>query len=290
MFHGSFVALITPFKNDRIDEETLRKLIDFHLINKTSGIISCATTGESPTIEPEEWKRILEIIVNKTKGKMKVIAYTGTNNTKKTVEKTKEAKSIGADACLIVTPYYNKPTQEGLYQHFKTIAKTVNIPILIYNVPSRTGVSIEPKTIARLAEMKNIVGIKEASGNLDQVTQIAQLCGEKFSVLSGDDSLTLPMLSVGAKGVISVVANIAPKETAEMIEFFENGNLEKAKEIHHRLFPLVKALFLETNPIPVKAACELMRLCSGELRLPLVKMSEKNLEILKTEMEKFGLI
>jgi len=289
MFKGSFVALVTPFRRGKLDESGVKKLVEFHLQNKTSGIVPCATTGEAPTVTPEEWRKVLEIVVEKAKGKMVVVAYTGTNSTGKTVERTKEAERMGADAALVVTPYYNRPTQEGLYEHFRVVAESTSLPIMVYNVPSRTGVSIEPKTLARLIEFKNILAIKEASGNLDQTSQIKSLCGEKMTVLSGDDSLTLPLLALGARGVVSVVANIVPKDMANMIEAFEKGDLTKARRLHYRLFPLIKALFVETNPIPVKTAMDMLGLPGGELRLPLVPLKKENREILKKALRDYGL-
>jgi 4-hydroxy-tetrahydrodipicolinate synthase len=288
MFQGSFVALATPFRNGAVDELALRKLVQLHLKSGTSGIVPCATTGEAPTLDSGEWVRIIELVVEESRGKLKVIAYTGTNETNKTMARTEHAEALGADAALVVTPYYNKPTQEGLCEHFKAVASATRLPIVLYNVPSRTGVNMEPKTVARLAEIKNIIGVKEASGSLDQVSQIIRLCGPRFSVLSGDDSLTLPMMAVGATGVISVIANILPKETSRLVSSFLAGDVAKARRLHLKLFPVMKALFMETSPGPLKAAMEMIGLCSGELRLPLVRPGETTRKAMADALKEYG--
>lgn len=288
MFKGSFVAIITPFKDGKIDVETYSKLIDFQIKNGTSGIIPCGTTGESATLSFAEHKELVKLTVQIVNKKVPVIAGTGSNSTAEAIELTKSAKDDGVDAALVLTPYYNKPTQEGLYQHYKAIAENVNIPIVIYNVPGRTAVSINPETIARLCEFKNIVALKDATGNLDYTSKVLDLCD--ICLLSGDDSLTLPMMSLGAKGVISVVANIMPKETAELVSSFMQGDLNRSRELHFKLFNLIKTLFIETNPIPIKAAAEMMGLVGKEIRLPLVPMSDKNRELLKEEMKKLALL
>ncbi|MCM8792627.1 MAG: 4-hydroxy-tetrahydrodipicolinate synthase [Candidatus Omnitrophica bacterium] len=291
MFKGSMVAIVTPFKDDKIDEKSLRNLIEFQIKNRTSAIVPCGTTGESATLSFEEHRRVIEITVEQVKKRIPVIAGTGSNSTKEAIMLTKDAKKAGADASLQVAPYYNRPTQRGLYEHFKTIAQEVDIPLILYNIASRTGVNIEPETVAKLAnECKNIVGIKEASGNLEQMSHIKALCGENFALISGDDSLTLPILSIGGVGVISVIANIVPYDVAEMIDNFEKNNIQEARRIHYRLLPLVKAMFIETNPIPVKTAMGLMGLCNPDLRLPLSKMSSENLEKLKKVLIDYGLL
>lgn len=274
MFVGSLVALVTPFKNGKLDEEGLRANVCFQIEEGSDGLVAIATTGESPTLSEEEKDRVTQICVEESNHRVPVIVSTGTNSTSKTIEATKKAEGRGADGALVITPYYNRPTQEGLFQHFEAVAASVKIPIIIYNVPGRTGINIYPKTVARLAEFGNIVAIKEASGNLDQVSQIIAECRERFTVLSGDDSLTLPMLALGAKGVISVVANILPRDVSDMIKAFNRGDVEDAKGIHFKLFPVTKVLFLETNPIPVKKAMELMGMAAGEPRLPLVGLSD----------------
>jgi len=292
MFKGSLVAMITPFgENGEVDEKGIEKLVEFHIQNGTNGIVPCGTTGESPTLSHEEHKRVVEVTINAVVGRVLVIAGTGSNCTREALDLTSHAKKAGADGALIITPYYNKPTQKGLYLHFKKIAEEVDIPIIVYNVPSRTGINLLPETLAELSEMKNIVGVKEASGNLDQMTQIIELCGDKITLLSGDDKLLLPVLSIGGKGVISVVANIIPREVSDMISEFEKGNYQKAKELFlSKVYPLSNAMFYETNPIPVKTSARLMGLPSGDLRLPLAPMSENNLAKLKADLIKFGLL
>ncbi|MEO0088538.1 MAG: 4-hydroxy-tetrahydrodipicolinate synthase [candidate division WOR-3 bacterium] len=291
MFRGSIVALITPFKNGKLDIEGLKKNLQFQLENGTDGFLPCGTTGETPSLEEDEWIEIVKTTIEFVNKRKPVIVGTGTNNTKKTIKYTVLAEKLGADACLVVAPYYNKPTQEGLYQHFKEVSQSVKIPIILYNIPSRTGVNILPKTLARLvSDCKNIIGIKEASGNLDQVSEIISILGNNFVVFSGDDSLTLPILSLGGKGVISVLANILPKETHLLVKNFLEGNIREAQKIHLRYFKLMKALFIETNPIPVKTAMNLMGLPAGELRLPLTPMTKENLEYLKSIMQELNLI
>ena len=273
-FRGSIVALVTPFQNGKVDEMKLRDLVDFQIKNKTAGIVPCGTTGESATLSHAEHRSVIELTVRAANKRVPVIAGTGSNSTEEAVELTRFAKEAGADAVLMVSPYYNKPTQKGLYLHFKKVSESVDIPIILYNIQSRTAVNIEPETMAKLAQIKNIVGVKEASGNLEQVGRIAALCGKDFTILSGDDALTLPVMSVGGRGVISVVANIIPNQVENMVEAFENGNMEEAKEMNMRLLPLVKAMFIETNPIPVKTAMSLMGMISAEFRLPMCGIEE----------------
>jgi len=290
MYRGSYVAIVTPFKDDRLDEAGLRKNIKFLVEKGSSGIVACATTGESPSISEIEFERVVRIAVEETKGRVPVIAGAGTNSTSKTVKLIHKAEEFGAQGALVVTPYYNKPTQEGLYQHYRTLSSESEMPIIVYNVPSRTGGNILPTTLARLNnDCKNMVGVKEASGNLDQVSEIQRLCGDEFDILSGDDSLTFPMLAIGAKGVVSVVANILPNEVALMCKLFFEGDVKRAREIHLKLFPVVKALFIETNPIPIKKAMELMGMAAGKPRLPLVEMTHENTPILKKRLIEFGI-
>lgn len=290
MYQGSYVAIVTPFKNGHLDEPGLRKNIQFLVAQGSSGIVACATTGESPSLTNEEFTRVIDIAVEETSGRVPVIAGAGTNSTTRTIDLCITAAKHGAQSVLVVTPYYNKPTQEGLYQHYRAVSAESDLPIIIYNVPGRTGCNILPATIARLAaECKTIVGLKAASGSLDQVSEVVRLCGEDFDVLSGDDSLTLPMMAIGAKGVISVVANILPGEVAAMCAEVLNGTMKRARNIHARLFPVIKALFLETNPIPVKKAMELMGLAAGKPRLPLVEMSAENIPALKKALGNFGI-
>lgn len=291
MFKGSIVAIVTPFKKGKVDEETLKKLIDFQIKNKTSGIVPCGTTGESATLSFEEHEKVIEVTVRHVNKRIPVIAGTGSNSTEEAIMLTEHAAKIGADASLQVAPYYNRPTQKGLYEHFKAIAAEVDIPIILYNIASRTGVNIEPETIAKLSrDCKNIVGVKEASGNLEQMSRIKLLCGEKFDLISGDDSLTLPVLAIGGIGIISVVANIIPKDTADMVSEFEKGNIAQARRLHYKMLPLIKAVFLETNPIPVKTAMGLMGMCEPDLRLPMSTMTDENLAKLKKALQEYGLL
>jgi 4-hydroxy-tetrahydrodipicolinate synthase len=290
VFHGSFVAIVTPFRNGRVDEAKLKELVEFHVKNGTDAIVPCGTTGEAPTLSHEEHKRVVEVVTKAAAGRVQVVAGTGSNSTAEAIELTEHAKKAGADGVLMVCPYYNKPTQKGLIAHFKAVAERVNIPIILYNIPGRTGVNMLPETVATLAEVPNIVAIKEASGSLEQMTEVITLCREKMTVLSGDDTLTLPLMAVGGKGVISVIANILPKETAEMVHAALNGDWKRAQELHLRLFPLCKAIFYETNPIPVKTAMKLLGRLNGELRLPLCSMSESNREKLEKAMKAYGLL
>ncbi|PIU40640.1 MAG: 4-hydroxy-tetrahydrodipicolinate synthase [Candidatus Omnitrophica bacterium CG07_land_8_20_14_0_80_50_8] len=286
-FHGSIVAIVTPFKKGKVDEKTLVKLVRRQLDAGTDGIVPVGTTGESPTLSVEEHKRVIKIVVEAANHEVPVIAGTGANSTEEAVYLTKFAKKAGADGALSVTPYYNKPTQEGLYRHYRTIAETVDIPVILYNVPGRTGVSLSPQTVARLAKIRNIVAIKEATGSMDQASHILSLCD--ITVLSGDDSLTLPLLSLGGRGVISVIANILPDAMAQMVDAYFRGDAVKAKELHYRMFSLCRAVFVESNPIPVKHAMGLMGLCSDEVRLPLCEMSADNEKILIKAMKDYGL-
>lgn len=290
MFKGSMVALVTPFKDGKVDKAKLKELVKFHIDNGTDALVPCGTTGESATLSGEEHKQVVEIVISAAGGKIPVIAGTGSNNTREAIELTEHAKHAGANGALVISPYYNKPTQEGLYQHFSAIASAVDIPIVLYNIASRTAVNIEPETIARLAELDNIVAVKEASGNLSQMSQIVKLCGDKLTLISGDDALILPILAIGGKGVISVVANIVPKETIRLIREFENGNLAEARKIHYKLFPLIKAMFIETNPAPVKQSMELIGVIDGEVRLPLCRMKPENIKKLEKALKDFGLI
>lgn len=289
MYQGSYVAIITPFKDDILDEQGLKKNLRYFIDNGSNGIVACATTGESPSLDDNEYDRVIEICLDQTGNKIPVIAGAGTNSTSKTIKLVHRAEKLGVQGLLIVTPYYNKPTQQGLYQHYRAISNETDLPIIIYNVPGRTGVNILPQTVARLGrDCKNIVAIKEASGNLDQVSELANLLGNDFDILSGDDSLTLPMLAIGAKGVISVIANIFPGDVANMCRLFFDGKIEEAKKLHLKMFPVIKALFIETNPIPVKKAMELMGFPAGSPRLPLVQMSEENVAILRKKLIEYG--
>jgi len=291
MFKGSIVAIVTPFHNGKVDEKKLRELIEFQIKNGTSGIVPCGTTGESATLTFDEHEQVIEITIQQVNKRVPVIAGTGSNSTEEAIMLTRQAASAGADASLQVSPYYNRPTQSGLYRHFKAIAQSVKIPIILYNIAGRTGVNIEPETIARLAQdCKNIVAVKEASGSLDQMSRIKALCPSSFQLISGDDSLTLPVLSIGGIGIISVVANIVPRDVAELVNAFQKGNTKKAQSLHYKLLPLIKAVFLETNPIPVKTAMGLLGMCEPDLRLPMCEMLPENLEKLKKALKNYGLL
>jgi len=289
MFKGCFVAIVTPFKGGEIDEDTFRQLIQFQLEKGVDGIVPCGTTGESPVLSHEEHKRLIKITVEEVKGKAAVIAGTGSNSTKETEELTVYAREVGADGALVITPYYNKPTQKGMEKHYQKLAE-IGLPIIIYNVPSRTGVNILPSTVAKLSKLKNIAGIKEASGKMDQVSEIILSSDPEFAVLSGDDSLTLPILSLGGVGVISVLANILPKEVTELVKAWLEGEVEKAKKMHYKLFSLFKAMFIETNPIPVKTAMAKLKMIPKEWRLPLCEMEKGNEETLEKILSQQGLI
>lgn len=289
MFQGSIVALVTPFKQGELDEKALRDLVEFHIAEGTNAIVPCGTTGESATLSHEEHCRVIEIVIDQAKKRLPVIAGAGSNSTKEAVFLTEHAKKSGADAVLSITPYYNKPTQAGLYQHFKTIAEQVDIPVVLYNVPGRTGVNMLPDTVIELSKIKNIVGVKEASGSLDQAGAILQHTDDSFDVISGEDSLTFPMMAMGAKGVISVTANVAPKKMAQMCKAVLENNMIEARKLHYELIDLSKAVFYETNPIPAKKAVYLMGLIENEIRLPLVEMTKENTEKLKTVMKNLGI-
>ncbi len=289
-FQGSLVALVTPFRDGQVDEPKLRELVEFHVANGTDAIIPCGTTGESPTLSHDEHKRVVEAVIEAARGRVPVVAGTGSNSTAEAIDLTAHAKKAGAAGALVVNPYYNKPTQEGLYRHFKAIAEGVDIPILVYNIQSRTAVNVETDTLARLAKIPNIVGVKEASGSLDQMTQVILACGPDFSVLSGDDNLTLPLMAVGGRGVVSVVANIVPRDTAEMTHAALESDWKRARDLFHRLFPLCRAMFIETNPIPVKEAMAMLGMIAPEFRLPLCRMADANRERLKAVLQQYGLL
>lgn len=290
MFRGSLVAIVTPFKDGKVDERALGELIEFQIAQGTDGIVPCGTTGESATLTHDEHKRVVDVTVEAVKGRVPVIAGTGSNSTEEAVVLTRHAKSAGASGALLITPYYNKPTQEGLYQHYAAVARAVDLPLVLYNIPGRTSVNMLPATTARLTAFDQVVAIKEGSGSLQQVDETIHLCGERLTVLSGDDAMTLPMMVLGARGVISVTANILPREVAEMVHLAESGDFVRARGLHRKLFPLHNAMFLETNPIPVKTALSWMGKCSAELRLPLCPMFRENSEKLKQTLKEFRLI
>ena len=289
MFEGSFVAIVTPFKNGKVDALALRRLIEFHIENGTNGIVPCGTTGESATLNHAEHEEVIRIAVETCKGRIPVLAGTGSNATHEAVELTQRAQKIGADGALLITPYYNKPTQEGLFQHFSMVAKETDLPIILYNVPSRTSINMQSSTVARLSTIKNIVGIKEASGSLVQVSEIIASCGPDFSVISGEDALTWPILAIGGKGVISVTANLVPDKFAKLVQAARSGDVETAKALHYELLKLNDIMFIETNPIPVKAALALMGRIENEFRAPLCAPTEEHLSQLKSVLETYSL-
>ena len=290
-FHGSYVALVTPFRNGKVDEAKLRELVEFQVTNGTDGIVPCGTTGESPTLSHDEHKRVVEVAVETARKRVQIVAGTGSNSTAEAIDLSKHAERAGADGCLVVNPYYNKPTQEGLYRHFRAVDESVSIPILVYNIQSRTAINVETATMARLAkDCRNVVGVKEASGNLDQMSGVVLACGPDFSVLSGDDNLTLPLMAVGGHGVISVIANIVPRETAEMVHAALDGDLKRARDLHYRLLPLARAAFLETNPIPIKEAMAMAGMLEPEFRLPMCRMGDANRETLRSILKSYSLV
>jgi 4-hydroxy-tetrahydrodipicolinate synthase len=290
MFAGSMVALVTPFKDGGVDWQSLEGLVDFHIQNGTNGIVPCGTTGESATLDHGEHQEVIKAVVKAVKKRVPVIAGTGSNSTQEAIELTIGAERAGADGALMISPYYNRPMQEGIYQHYKKVAASVGIPIIIYNIPARTGSKIEPETLARLSEIKNVAGVKEATGSVDQAIDVLRLCGDRLAVYSGEDSLVFSLMALGGKGVISTVANVAPKEMSDLAQACLKGDWETGRKLQFKLLPLIRAVFLETNPIPIKTALSIMGKCRGDLRLPLTPMSEGNVKKLRQAMADFGLI
>jgi len=292
MFEGAYTAMVTPFDADgRVDEDGLRANVRFQIKRGIHGLVPTGTTGESPTLSYEEHNRVIEVVVDEVNGQVPVLAGTGSNSTWEALMLTRHAKEVGADGALIVVPYYNKPTQAGLYAHFKKLAEEIDIPQVIYNIPSRTGVNMLPETMAKLAKLKNVVGVKEASGDLKQVARVLELTrGEDFTVVSGEDSLTFDIMKLGGQGVISVASNIVPDRVAKLVETFRSGDIEMAKKINDELMPLFKALFVETNPAPVKAAMNWMGMAAGGCRLPLVELEPENREKLRRVLVELGLL
>jgi len=285
------VAIVTPFIDGQIDEQGLIDLIEFHIANGTHGIVPCGTTGESATMSHEEHHRVVELTVKTVNGRVPVLAGSGSNSTAEAIDLTTNARNAGVDGVLMVSPYYNKPSQEGLYQHYKSVAEAVDVPIILYNVPSRTSSNILPQTVARLAQIENIVGIKEASADLNQISQIIKLCPDDFSVLSGDDFTSMPTVLIGGTGLISVTSNVAPRDMADMIDAALAGDLAKANQMHYKLFPLMQAMFYDTNPVPAKKSLEIMgKIKSGTPRLPLCSMDDDALARLKGALSDYGLI
>ncbi len=291
MFTGTYTAIVTPFRDGKIDEAALRRLIQLQVKGGVDGVVPVGTTGESPTLDYDEHIRVIEVVVKAAEGRVRVVAGTGANSTHEAVSLTREAARVGADASLQVAPYYNKPTAEGMYQHFREVAGATKLPLILYSIPGRCGVEIGVETVRRLAaECRTVVGMKEAGGNADRVSQLRAACGPKFSILSGDDALTLPFMSVGAHGVVSVASNVAPKAVSRMVSAFAAGETRAALKAHERLYPLFKDLFLETNPIPVKAALAMMGVVAEEYRLPLCPMGAKNRETLQATLRSCGLL
>lgn len=287
-FAGVTVALITPFRNGQVDYDQLRRLVDWHVEQGTDCLAPTGTTGESPTLDHEEHERVVAIVAERAAGRIKVMAGTGSNSTREAIRLTRAAHKAGVDGALMVGPYYNKPTQEGYYRHFAAVAEAVDLPIVLYNIPGRTGINMTPQTVARLAQHPNIVAIKEATGIPDQASEIKSLCD--LPILSGDDSLTLPLMSVGAKGVISVISNLLPAEVKSMVKLAQEGDFTDAAEIHHRLFPLVKSLFLDGNPAGIKHAMKIAGRDTGEMRLPLWEASDSTKKLIERHMHELDLI
>ena len=285
MFSGTFTALVTPFRNGEVDVEALEGMVEFQIQHGVSGLVPCGTTGETPAMSEEEDRVVVETVVRATNGRVPIIAGTGSNSTDMAIKYTRMAQEVGADGSLQVAPYYNKPTQEGLYRHFATIAESTDLPLILYNIPGRTSVTISAETMARLAEVPNIVGVKDSTLSMNMISDVISLCGEEFDVLSGDDPMTLPLISLGGVGVISVASNVAPGAVSDMVNVLLSGDFERGRELHYELLPLFRALFVETNPIPVKTAASLLGLCSDEMRLPLIPMSGENLRRLQEIME-----
>ena len=290
MFSGSFVAIVTPLSNGAFDEKAMGDLIEFHISNGTHGIVPCGTTGESATLTPKEHEQVVAFTVEAVNRRIPVIAGTGSNSTDEAILFTRHAKAVGADGALLITPYYNKPTQEGLFRHFEAVAKAVDLPQILYNIPGRTGINMQPSTTARLSHIPSIVGIKEGSGSLQQVSEIIHFSKPDFLILSGDDPLTLPMMALGGKGVITVTANVAPTDMANMVSAALNGDYERARTLHFKLTPLFSALFLETNPIPVKAALAMMGKMSEEVRLPLTPLADEYRPKLQGALQQAGVM
>jgi len=290
MFHGALTAIVTPFRDGAVDEAALRDFIEWQIESGIDGLVPCGSTGESATLSHPEHERVIRITIEQARKRVPVVAGTGSNSTAEAIRLTASAREMGADGALLISPYYNKPTQDGIYRHYKMIAASVDLPLLVYNIPGRTGSNIAPETFARLAEIKNIVGVKEASGSMDQVSDMIRYCGDKLTILSGDDSLVVPLMALGAKGVIATIGNVMPRETHELAAAGLAGDFERARAIHYKMLPLMRALFVETNPIPVKQALAYMGKCCNELRMPLVTMTPPNAEKLKAAMKELHLI
>jgi len=289
MFNGALSAVVTPFRDGVVDEATLRELIEWQIQEGIDGIVPCGSTGESATLTHAEHEQVIKLAVQQARRRVPVLAGTGSNSTAEAIRLTAFAREIGADGAVLISPYYNKPTQEGIFKHYKMIAASADLPLIVYNIPGRTGSNILPETFARLCEIKNIVGVKEASGSMEQISDIRRLCGDRLTILSGDDSLTVPIMALGGKGVISVISNLMPRETHELAAAALAGDFVRTREIHFRLLPLMRALFVETNPIPLKQALAYMGKCSAELRMPLTPISPAGAERLRAAMKELRL-
>jgi 4-hydroxy-tetrahydrodipicolinate synthase len=290
MFEGALTALITPFRDGAVDAPALRELVEWQIQSGIDGLVPCGSTGESATLTHAEHDSVIKITIEQTRKRVPVIAGTGSNATAEAIRLTAAAREMGADGALLISPYYNKPTQDGIFRHYKTIAQSVDLPLLVYNIPGRTASNIAPETFARLAEVKNIVGVKEASASMDQTTDILKLCGDRLTILSGDDALTVPLMSLGAKGVISTCSNAVPRAMHDLAAACNAGDFAKAREIHYQLMPLIRALFVETNPIPIKQALAFMGKCANELRMPLVPMTAAAADRLRLAMKDLRLV
>jgi 4-hydroxy-tetrahydrodipicolinate synthase len=286
MFSGTFTALVTPFRNGEVDVEALEGMVEFQIQHGVSGLVPCGTTGETPAMSEAEDRVVVETVVRVANGRVPIVAGTGSNSTDMAIKYTKMAQEVGADGSLQVAPYYNKPTQEGLFRHFAAIAESTDLPLVLYNIPGRTGVTISAETMARLAEIPNVVGVKDSTLSMNMIADVISLCGEDFDVLSGDDPMTLPLVALGGRGVISVASNVAPGAVSDMVRALLEGDWERGRELHYELLPLFRALFVETNPIPVKTAASLLGLCSDEMRLPLVPMEGENLRVLQETLDR----
>jgi 4-hydroxy-tetrahydrodipicolinate synthase len=290
VFEGVFTALVTPFRDGEIDEPALRELVEFQVAAGVDGVAPCGSTGEAATLSHSEHGRVVQIVVEAARRRVQVLAGTGSNNTRESIELTRHARSVGADGALLISPYYNKPTQEGIVAHYEAIARDTGFPLVVYNIPGRTASNILPATLARLADVEHVVGVKESSGDIAQISEVVAQCPDAFVVLSGDDALTLPVLAVGGRGVISTASNVAPREVVSLVRAFRAGDLPLALRTHQRLLPLIRALFCETNPIPVKAALALQGRIRDEIRLPLTKLSQANRERLQVTLKEQGLV
>jgi 4-hydroxy-tetrahydrodipicolinate synthase len=290
VFEGVFTALVTPFRDGEIDEPALRELVELQVAAGVDGVAPCGSTGEAATLSHAEHGRVVQIVVEAARRRIQVLAGTGSNNTRESIELTRHARRVGADGALLISPYYNKPTQEGIVAHYEAIARDTGLPLVVYNIPGRTASNILPETLARLADVEHVVGVKEASGDIAQISEVVARCPEAFVVLSGDDALTLPVLAVGGRGVISTASNVAPRDVVELVRAFRAGDHARALQVHQRLLPLIKALFCETNPIPVKAALALQGRIRDEIRLPLTKLAQANRERLQVALKEQGLV